>query len=236
MGKLVDFRKASPQQIAPGVSQVAITAGEGRHMSADVLKLESNATHEAVAPAGSDQYLFTLSGEASLTVEGARHALGSGCFAILQEGKRYAVTAGAVPAEVLSVVAPPAASGANLPGFKGGMKVMSKDDEPVDDIPADKKQRIYFVTKKTCGSERAHAMIVKYVPGTETTLHAHPDAESLFVFLEGTTRVTINGRESRVTLGQATFFPCGDKHSLHGDTGRSNFLEFHIPYGYTTVR
>src|SRR4029453_8351072 len=104
--------------------------------------LESNATHEAAAPAGADQYLFTLSGEASLTVEGARHALGGGWLAILQEGKRYAVTAGAVPAEVLSVVAPPAASGANLPGFKGGIKAMSKEEERGEDIPADKKQRI----------------------------------------------------------------------------------------------
>src|SRR5262245_31080987 len=99
MGKLVDFRKASPQRIAPGVGQVGITAGEARHMSADLLKLQSNARHEASAPAGSDQYLFTLTGEASLTVEGVRQALGIGCFAIVEESKQYAVTAGAVPAE-----------------------------------------------------------------------------------------------------------------------------------------
>src|SRR5262245_230698 len=144
MGKLVDYRKTSPKRIAPGVSQVAITAGEGQHMSADVLKLESHATQQAAAPAGSDQFFVTPTGQASLTVEGVRHALGPGRFAILQEGKQYAVTAGALPAEVLSVVAPPAASGSGLPGFKGGVKVMSKDDEPVDDIPAAKKQRIYF--------------------------------------------------------------------------------------------
>jgi quercetin dioxygenase-like cupin family protein len=236
MGKLVDFRKGSPTQIAPGVSRVGITNGEGKYMTAEVLKLEANARHDAAAPAGSDQYFFTLTGEAALTVDGVRHVLGAGRFGILQEGKRYALAAGGAPAEVLSVMAPPPASGANLPGFAGGVKVMSKDDEPVDDIPAAKKQRIYFVTHESCGSKRAHAMIVKYLPDTETTLHAHPDAESLFVFLEGTTRVTVNGKESRVTLGHATFFPCGDKHSLHGDTGRSNFLEFHIPYGYTTVR
>ena len=33
-------------------------------------------------------------------------------------------------------------------------------------------------------------MIVKYVPETETTLHMHPDADSLFVFLEGDTALT----------------------------------------------
>jgi quercetin dioxygenase-like cupin family protein len=236
MGKLVDFRKGSAKEIARGVSRVGITEGEGKHLSADVLKLDANARHEAVVPAGSDQYFFTLAGDAALTVDGTRRALGAGRFGILQEGRRYALAAGPAPAEVLSVIAPPPGSSAGLPGFAGGVKVMSKDEEPVADIPEAKKQRIYFVTQETCGSKRAHGMIVKYVPDTETSLHAHPDAESLFVFLEGTTRVTVNGRESRVTLGQATFFPCGDKHSLHGDTGRSNFLEFHVPSGYTTVR
>ena len=236
MGKLVDFRTRPSQRIATGVNRVGITEGEGKHMAADVLKLDANAMHEAVVPAGSDQYLFTLAGEASLIVDGTRHALGAGRFGILQEGRRYALAAGAAPAEVLSVLAPPAGSGTGLPGFAGGVKVMSKDEQPVADIPEAKKQRVYFVTHETCGSQRAHGMIVNYVPDTETSLHAHPDAESLFVFLEGTTRVTINGKESRVTPGQATFFPAGDRHGLHGDTGRSNFLEFHIPAGYTTVR
>ncbi|HKA43171.1 MAG TPA: cupin domain-containing protein [Burkholderiales bacterium] len=236
MGKLVDYRKGVAKEIGPGVGQVAITGGEGKHMQADVLRLQANGRLEAAVPARSDQYFYVLSGEAVLTVDRDRYVLGEGRFGMLQEGKRYTIAGSRAPVEVLSVLAPPPASSADVPGFTGGVKVMLKDAEPLDDIPAQKKQRIYFVTPKTCGSKRAHAMIVKYVPETETTLHAHPDAESLFVFLDGTTRVTVNGSESRVTLGQAAFFPCGDNHSLHGDTGRSNFLEFHVPYGYTTVR
>ena len=40
-------------------------------------------------------------------------------------------------------------------------------------------------------------MIVKYVPETETTMHNHPDCESLFVFLAGTTDLTIDGKMVR---------------------------------------
>jgi quercetin dioxygenase-like cupin family protein len=137
---------------------------------------------------------------------------------------------------VLSVIAPPPQSGSKHPGFTGGLKVLSAHREPVHDFADKKKQRVFLVTDEVAGSERAHGMIVKYVPDTETTLHAHPDAESLFVFLEGTTDLMVNGERAVGRLGNAAFFPAGDKHSLHGTAGGSNFLEFHIPGKYTTVR
>jgi mannose-6-phosphate isomerase-like protein (cupin superfamily) len=109
-------------------------------------------------------------------------------------------------------------------------------NEPIDNVPEKKKQRIYLVTRETAGSERAHGMIVKYVPDTETTMHMHPDCESLFVFLEGDTDLTVDGEKKVGSFGKAAFFPCGNKHDLHGTRGNSHFLEFHIPCNYTTVR
>jgi len=133
-------------------------------------------------------------------------------------------------------VAPRPGDPSSMPGFKGGVKIVSMHNMPVESFPESKKQRIYLVGKAAVGSERAHGMIVKYVADTETTLHMHPDCESLFVFLEGATQLTVDGERKVGTFGHAAFFPCGNKHALHGMPGNSYFLEFHIPHQYTTVR
>jgi hypothetical protein len=65
-------------------------------------------------------------------------------------------------------------------GFTGRVTALTSRKEPVNDFPQKKKQRVFLVTDEVGTSERAHGMIVKYVPDTQTTLHAHPDAESLF--------------------------------------------------------
>ena len=105
------------------------------------------------------------------------------------------------------------------------------------DIPEEKKRRIYFVGKDAARSERAHAMIVVYAPDTVTSLHMHPNAESMFVFLSGKTRFTVNGGDMIVERGQATYFPMGDRHGLRVAEGAGvSFLEFHVPAAYTTIR
>ena len=122
-------------------------------------------------------------------------------------------------------------------GFAGGLVVASRATTPVHDVPAEKKRRIYFVGKHAARSERAHAMIVLYVRDTVTSLHMHPDAESMFVLLSGKTRFTVDGEDVVVERGQATYFPMGDRHGLRVAEGDGvSFLEFHIPAAYTTVR
>src|SRR5262249_15610826 len=145
-----------------------------------------------------------------------------GAFAIVEEGRGYVFTS-EVPCEVVSVIAPLPGTKSDAPGFKGGLKVISMHNEPVDHIPEAKKQRIYLATRGTSGTERANGMIVKYVPETETSLHMHPDAESLFVFLEGTTDLTVDGRPATGRFGGAAFFPAGNRHALHGTPGNSYF-------------
>ena len=236
MGKLVDYRNAPRKSIGAGASVAAITGADGKNMQADYIKLDANARLEGSVPAGCDQYFFILSGDATLAEKDqSGHAMKFGTFGIVEENHGYVITA-AVPCEVLSVIAPPPGQKAAAPGFKGGIKIVSMHNEHVDDVADKKKQRIYLVTKETAGSERAHGMIVKYVPETETTMHMHPDCESLFVFLEGNTEVTVDGSRKTGSFGKAAFFPCGNKHDLHGTPGNSYFIEFHIPYTYTTVR
>lgn len=236
MGKLVDYRNAPLKPVGTGANAAAITGADGRNMQADYIKLDANATLEGNVPAGSDQYFFILSGDAMLAGKNQPgHAMKFGTFGIIEENLGYVLTS-KVPCEVLSVIAPPPGQKSSIPGFKGGIKIVSMHNEPVDNVPDKKKQRIYLVTKETAGSERAHGMIVKYVPDTETTMHMHPDCESLFVFLEGNTELTVDGEKKVGSFGKAAFFPCGNKHDLHGTPGNSHFLEFHIPCNYTTVR
>ena len=237
MGKLVDYKNDAGKRVAPGVTATSITGSEGRHMQAEFVKVAGKSKLTGTVPAGSDQYLFVLSGKGKLSDDkSASHDVAPGSFALIEEGRPFALTAEGESCEVVSVVAPPPGSRSEGAGFCGGIKILSMHEEPVHDFADKKKQRVFLVTKENAGSERAHGMIVKYVQDTETTTHAHPDAESLFVFLEGETRLTINGSERSGKRGNAAFFPAGDKHSLHGTPGGSNFLEFHIPGGYTTVR
>jgi mannose-6-phosphate isomerase-like protein (cupin superfamily) len=236
MGKVVDYRNAPRKPAGTGAGITAITGADGKHMQADYIRLDARARLEGAVPAGCDQYFFILSGDATLAEKGKPgHPMKFGTFAIVEEGRGYVFTS-EVPCEVMSVIAPPPGTKSGVAGFKGGLKVVSMHNEPVDHIPQAKKQRIYLVTDQTSGSERAHGMIVKYVPETETTLHMHPDAESLFVFLEGTTDLTVDGKPAAGRFGSAAFFPAGNKHALHGTPGNSYFLEFHIPSKYTTVR
>ena len=68
-------------------------------------------------------------------------------------------------------------------------------------------------------------------------LHMHPNAESMFVFLSGKVRFTVNGEDHIVGKGQACYFPMGDRHGLRVAEGDGvSFLEFHCPAAYTTVK
>jgi uncharacterized cupin superfamily protein len=192
-------------------------------MQADYVRLDSNARLEGQVPAGSDQYFFVLSGEPTLGENGkAGRAMKYGLFAVVEAGHGYALTS-TYPSEVLTVIAPPPGAQSAAPGFRGGIKYVSRHNEPVDNVPAMLKQRIYLVTKETCGSERAHGMIVKYSPSTDTTMHMHPDCESLFVFLDGETDLIVNGEKAVGRFGNAAFFPCSNKHALHGTCGQLVF-------------
>ena len=138
--------------------------------------------------------------------------------------------------ELISVVAPPAGSSAQLRGYRGAGSVVPRDAAPLVDLPAEKKRRIYFVDKAAVQSERAHAMIVEYRADTVTTMHQHPNADSMFVPLTGKVRFTFDGAEHVVGRGAATVFPAGNLHGLCVADGKVSFLEFHIPAAYTTLR
>lgn len=234
MGRVVTFADL-PYREAAGVKRAAITGPEMKEMAAEVIRLAPRATLAEAVPAGSDRYLFTLSGSVTASAGGARHPVVEQGFVTVQEGTRFAVeNSSGSEATLISVLAPP--SGGVRPGFTGGLAVAARATTPVHDVREELKRRIYFVGKEAVSSERAHAMIVEYEKDTVTNMHMHPNADSMFVFLSGKTRFTVNGQDVVVGPGQATYFPAGDRHGLRTAEGEVSFLEFHIPDGYATVR
>jgi mannose-6-phosphate isomerase-like protein (cupin superfamily) len=237
MGKLVTFASLPYKDVATGVKTAPITGNDGKEMQADVIRLAPGAKLTDKVPAGSDRYFFTLRGEAAVGSDGATHNMKESSFATLQEGLQFTLSnPGKAETEVISILAPPNGSAATRAGFKGGITVANRATQPVVEIPEMKKRRIQFVDKTAAVSDRAHAMIVLYVPETVTTLHMHPNAESMFVLLSGKVHFTVNGKDHIVERGQATHFPVGDRHGLRHAEGDVSFLEFHIPAGFTTVR
>jgi mannose-6-phosphate isomerase-like protein (cupin superfamily) len=238
MGHVVTFADLSYLETARGVKRAPITASDVKEMSAEVIRLAPGVTLSESVPAGSDRYLFTLTGGALVSANGKAHAMVEEAFATVQEGTELTIeNPHGAEATLISVVAPPPGSAARRTGFSGGLAVAARATEPVHDIAAEKKGRIYFVGKEAARSERAHAMIVRYVKDTVTSLHMHPNAESMFILLSGKTRFTVNGEDVTVGRGQATYFPMGDRHGLRVAEGDGvSFLEFHVPAGFTTVR
>jgi len=136
------------------------------------------------------------------------------------------------------VIAPPQPSERALKGFAGGLSVIERGTAPMLELPDEHKTRLYFVGKEAAKSERGHAMIVIYDKETVTGMYMHPNAESLFVPLDGAIQFTVNGELKVVKPGQAAIFGMSDRHGLRAADGveSASFLEFHIPAAYETVK
>ena len=98
MGKVVDYRSAPRKPAGVNASVAAITGADGRNMQADYIRLEASARLEGTVPAGSDQYFFILSGDATLAEKGKPgHPMKFGTFAIVEESGGYVFTPEVAP-------------------------------------------------------------------------------------------------------------------------------------------
>jgi len=162
--------------------------------------------------------------------------MGPQTFAIVQEGTGFTLSGGTETARVLSVIVPPPGVKRAPSGFRDSLKVMAVKDLPIVDLPAEKKRRTYLASPSSVGSERGHAMIVRYTGDTVTRKHHHPNAESMFVMLDGYVTFLVNGKEETLGAGQAVHFPMNDRHGLRSADGHElSFLEFHIPGAFVTT-
>jgi quercetin dioxygenase-like cupin family protein len=238
MGRVVTFAELPASNIAAGVSSAPITSGETREMAAELIRIAPGEQWIATPPRGSDCYLFMLDGAGTVSAAGRRHRLPSQAFAAVEEGVEITVeNDGGTPASIIKLIAPPYPDGRSTPGFSDKMAVAERGHAPVVDLPKEKKKRIYFVADAAVRSQRGHAMIVVYEKDTVTPLHHHPNAESMFVMLEGALTFTVNGEQAPLAPGQAAYFGCNDQHGLRVAEGAAgaSFLEFHIPAAFATV-
>jgi mannose-6-phosphate isomerase-like protein (cupin superfamily) len=238
MGRVVTFAQLMPET-SDGVSTAAITGGDVTEMEAAFVRVAPGKRWTGSVPEGSDCYLFVLAGSGSIMAGGARHRLSAQTFATVEERQAFTIdNDGAAALDIVRVLAPPGSSGGRLAGFDQKLRVAERGKTPIVEVPNEKKRRIYFVGHGAAQSARGHAMIVIYAKDTVTGLHHHPNAESMFVPLDGALDFTVNGEHARVAPGQAAYFPINDTHGLHTADGHSgaSFLEFHIPAAFTTVR
>ena len=238
MGTLVTFASLSYSEPAKGVGRSPISGPDAKCMSAEAIRLAPGATFSERVPAGSDLYLYALTEAATLTGAGAAQALAQDTFAILEEGSEFTLANSG------------AESGrADLRGRAAARKWRCPPGLPRRNV-RDRAQRRthcgYSRAKRSAASTlstspptqsgRAHAMIVEYQADTVTTMHQHPNADSMFVPLTGKVRFTFDGAEHVVGRGGATVFPAGNPHELCVAEGKVSFLEFHIPAAFVTVR
>jgi len=208
-------------------------------MSAQVFRLEPGAKLETTVPDGSDGYLFMLTGAGRIAVNGAEKSIAPESFAAIAErGALSLVNSSDKVAEAVYVLAPPPGSPREHKGLAEPIAVTSRANAPTAYIADQKKNRRYFVSNEASKTERGHAMIVEYEKGTETVMHHHPNAESMFVVLTGDIRFVVNGEPIVLKRGQAVYFPTNDRHALRcaDGTTSASFLEFHIPGAFTTVK
>jgi mannose-6-phosphate isomerase-like protein (cupin superfamily) len=238
MGRVVTFADLPYRETSAGVGRAPITGPEMKEMSAEVITLGPGVTLAETVPAGSDFYVYTLTGSVTVSGAGTTRQVDQDSFVTVQERTALTVTnPGASGATLIAVLAPPADRGRAFAGFSGGVEVAARAATPVHTIPQELKRRLYFAGKEAARTERGHAMIVLYEKDTVTGLHMHPNAESMFVFLSGKTRFTVNGEDVIVGRGQATYFPTSDRHGLRVAEGDEvSFLEFHVPAAFTTIR
>ncbi len=239
MGRSVSFGALSYKPVAVGVSEAPITGGDTRKMSAQLLRIDPGGKLEASVPEGSDGYLFMLTGAGRIAVDGSEKPIERESFAAVGEKRKFSLANSSDrPAEIVYVLAPPPGSQREHKGLAEPLQVISRANAPTTYIADQKKNRRYFVSKEASKSERGHAMIVEYEEGTETVMHYHPNAESMFVVLTGDIRFVVNGEPIVLKRGQAVYFPMNDRHALRcaDGTTSASFLEFHIPGAFTTVK
>ncbi len=235
MGKIIDFGAVEARSMSPGVVVAPLLDWfDALEMMASSIRLGSGSRYEAKVPAGSDQYLYVLSGRTRLELDGKRAELAPDSWVIIEERKSFRLDGG--PVELLSVVVPPPGAGRAAAGFRGGFKAMAVGDLPIIDLPEEKKRRTYLANKAlAAGSERGHAMIVRYTGETLTKKHQHPNAESLFVILTGKVTFLVDGQERVLGRGEAAFFPTDNSHGLRSADGNElSFLELHVPGAFVT--
>lgn len=226
-------------EAAPGVSRTLV-ARDGTTMEASLLRVLPGATLPITVPDKSDAYWFVIAGTGTMAENGgAALPAKPQVFAIAKQGSRVDIAnTGSAPMKLLQLVSPPPGSGVELKGYEGPLKLVPAETVALAHEPENKKKRAYFVGPRAIPSGRAEGMIVHYEPLTVTRPHFHPDADSIFVILEGALEFTKGREVMTIRPGQAVFINQGHRHGTTVTPGHDGaaFLEFHVPATFQTIQ
>src|SRR5689334_8756562 len=65
------------------------------------------------------------------------------------------------------------------------------------------------------GSQNLAVTWVRGTPGSQQSLHAHPDSEQAYVIIAGRGRIIVAGEERDVQQGTMVYIPPGAEHAIH---------------------
>lgn len=85
------------------------------------------------------------------------------------------------------------------------------------DLPVRRSGKLEFrpiVNGKTVDGCKLAVHESALAPNTEPHPPHHHDGEEIFLILEGTLEVTINGKSSRISRGSVAFIGSGDEHGI----------------------
>lgn len=64
------------------------------------------------------------------------------------------------------------------------------------------------------GSEQMAITLVEGAPGSQQSLHAHPDSEQVYVIVRGRGRMIVGGEERELEEGTLVYIPPGAEHAI----------------------
>jgi mannose-6-phosphate isomerase-like protein (cupin superfamily) len=68
------------------------------------------------------------------------------------------------------------------------------------------------------GSRNLAITWVEAAPGSQQSLHSHPEREQVYVIVRGSGRMIVSGEEHEVQGGDLVFIPPGAEHAIHNHT------------------
>jgi len=82
------------------------------------------------------------------------------------------------------------------------------------------------VRKRLFLQDRIEAEVVYYEPGQSTVQHHHVGQDEIFLIMEGSGTITVDGESQRVRRGDVIFAPADLKHGVEVDQGERMAMVF----------
>ena len=228
-----------PVSIGHGISRQPLldeSRVTGIDFSLDRIGFDAGSSHALVINEGALAWFQVLSGELTLSVDGAHHTIDSSHVVFLPAGSSGMITSETAAAILFAVLPHAARFDTNFDKSALTMRIIDWTREPVLLSEYDARKRIYLVTPKLFGTKAIKGEMIIYPPGTEAANHHHEGAAHFMYVLSGAGTCFANEQPFAVREGDVIYYSDGERHYLRSDPEREmRFAEFFVPGQYKTV-